>query len=52
MQVSHDGTKLVKHKVIGHDDRGNFDRQLKSQAHFVPYCFGHINMGYELRYLS
>ena len=52
MQVSHDNTKLVKHKVIEFADREKFHRQRKSQAHFVPYCFGHINIGYGLRLLG
>ena len=52
MQVNHDDTKLVKHKVIEYADRGKFDRQQKSQAHFTPSCFGHINMGCGSRLLG
>ena len=52
MRVSHNGTKLTKYKVTGYADREKFDRQRKSQAYFVPSCFGHINISYGLRYLG
>ena len=52
MQVIHDGTKVTKHKVIGYADRGKFDRQRKSQAHFALSGSRYINIGYGSRLLD
>ena len=54
MRVSHDNNKLVKHKVTEYADRGNFHPvpATESKAHFVPSCFGYINMSYGSRLLA